>query len=396
MAGPYPLATLAATILPTGISAPTYADIIASLIAEYQAIYGSDVVLDASTQDYQMLAIFASAINDCNAASIAVYNEFSPATAVGVGLSSVVKINGLARDIATNSTADLTIVGVAGTIITGGAAGDTLGNRWNLPPTVTIGGGGSVVATATAADLGALSAGAGTITSILTPTRGWQSVTNVAAATPGAPVEGDAALRRRQAVSTGLPAQTVLEAIVGNIKDLPGVLETQAYENDTATTDANGIPRNSISLVVLGGDSGEIGSVIARKKSPGTGTYGTTNETVVDQAGVSNTVHFYRPTIKRVIAAVTIKALAGYVSTTGDALLASMAAYVSALPIGTDVYLSNVIAAAVLDNAALSATYNVTALTQAFFGGTLAAADLTIAFNEDASLVVADITLTVT
>lgn len=396
MAGPYPLPTLAAAVTPTGITAPAYHDILVSLITSFQNIYGADISLDPSTQDYQLLAIFASAINDANAAAIAVYNSFSPAFAVGAGLSSVVKINGLKRLVPTLSTADLTIVGVAGTIITNGAAGDALGNRWNLPASVTIPGGGSVVATASCSVLGATAAGAGTITNILTPTLGWQTVTNVAAATPGAPVESDAALRRRQAVSTGLPAQTPLQAIVGTILNLAGVLAIRAYENPTGTADANGVPAHAISLVVSGGDSTAIATAIANKKNPGTNTYGTTTITVTYPGGATNAINFYRPTAKRLIAAVTIKALPGYVATTGTALLASMAAYVNALPIGVSVYLSNMIAAATLDNAALASTYNVTALTQAFFGGALTAADLAIAFNEEAGLATSDIGLTVT
>lgn len=389
-----PLPSLACVVDATGISAPTYADVLATLIYNFQQIYGTDIPLDASTQDYQWLAILAKGYDDCNAACIGVYNQFSPATAVGAGLASVVKINGIAKLVATNSTADLTLGGTAGLVITNGAAGDGQ-NQWNLPATVTIANTGTVVATGTAAAAGAVTTGAHTITRILTPTRGWNTVTNALAATPGAPVESDAALRRRQSASVALPAQTLLEAIVGNIKNLAGVLAVQPYENATGSTDSNGIPAHSISIVVSGGDSVAIATIIARGKL-GCGTYGTTSETITDAYGVPDTVNFYRPTPKRVIAAVTIHALAGYVSTTGQAALASMAAYVNSLPIGGDVNLYNVGAAAVLDNAALAATYKVTALTQAFFGGSLGTADLVVAFNEEAGLAVADVTLTTT
>ena len=47
---------------------------------------------------------------------------------------------------------------------------------------------------------------------ILTPTFGWQSASFAAAATVGAPVESDAALRQRQAASTGLPSTVTPKA----------------------------------------------------------------------------------------------------------------------------------------------------------------------------------------
>lgn len=395
MAGPYPLATLACTIGSTGITAPSYADIFASLVASYQLIYGTDTYLTADSQDGQFLAILARAINDNNAATIAAYNSFSPATAQGAGLSSVVKINGLQRLVATNSTVDLTITGTAGTLIPAGVVADAFGNNWALPANVVIPGGGSVVATATCQSQGNITAAPGTVTQITNPTLGWQGATNAASAVPGAPVEDDATLRDRQSVSTSNPAQTVNSGIVAAVRAVPGVLAVALYENSTGAPDGNGIPAHSISVVVEGGDSLAVAKAIANRKPPGTGTYGTTTQVIVDQAGVTNTINFYRPTLVRVIAEIDITALTGYVSTIGTTLKQFVADYVNGLPIGGDVYLSKFTAAALQDNGGLSATYNVTLTKLAAFGGGLTAADLVIAFNAVATLAVADINLVV-
>ncbi len=99
------------TIDQNGITVPAYADILTYLKDAYRTIYGADVYLEPDSQDGQLLAIFAAAINDANAMAAAVYNAFSPATAQGVGLSSVVKINGIARAVASFSTVDVLIVG---------------------------------------------------------------------------------------------------------------------------------------------------------------------------------------------------------------------------------------------------------------------------------------------
>jgi len=73
--------SLAAQITPTGITAPTYAEILALLQASFQAIYGSDAYIASDSQDGQLIALFASAINDANQAAIAAYNNQSPNSA---------------------------------------------------------------------------------------------------------------------------------------------------------------------------------------------------------------------------------------------------------------------------------------------------------------------------
>ncbi|QEL21721.1 hypothetical protein FQV39_03360 [Bosea sp. F3-2] len=115
-------------------------------------------------------------------------------------------------------------------------------------------------------DVAGVTALPGMVTGIGTPTRGWQSVTNSAAAVIGQPVELDAQLRKRQTVSTALPSLTVFEGTIGAVASITGVDRLKGYENDTGTTDANGIPAHSISLVVQGGDATAIAQAIAAKK----------------------------------------------------------------------------------------------------------------------------------
>lgn len=120
-------------------------------------------------------------------------------------LKATVKINGIVRKGATNSIVDLLLTGSAGTTIMNGTVKDTNNLIWRLPASVVIGVDGTMTATATSSNSGAVAALAGTITTINTPTRGWASVTNPAAATVGAPAETDAELRIRQGQSVALP-----------------------------------------------------------------------------------------------------------------------------------------------------------------------------------------------
>lgn len=407
--------SLGVTIDAVGIHVPLYVDVLASLTASYQSIYGSDANLDPDSQDGQFIAILASAINDCNQGALAAYLARSPTTSQGAGLSSIVKINGIARLVPTSSTALVTIVGVAGTPIANGLIGDNinLGTQWSLPALVTIPGSGSIVVTATCTVLGATAAAIGTLTQILTPTNGWQTVTNPAIASVGAPTESDALLRQRQSESTSLPALTIQEAIFANVVAVPGVVRIAFYDNDTGAPDSNGVPAHSFAVVVQGGSAAAIAAAIAASKAPGSGTYGTTTIVVTDTHGVTNTINFFVLTQVVITVEVTVKALVGFVGTTSALIKSTIALFISNLSIGETSYLNRLFAPANLTGDAavaatgltqaqldaLSVTYNVTLglLKQSRpSDAPPAVQDVVMSFNEGAVCAVANITVTVT
>jgi uncharacterized phage protein gp47/JayE len=386
------------TIDQLGIHAPSYQDVLSYLQQQYQAIYGADVYLGNDSQDGQFLAVLALAIHDTNSMAVAVYGAFSPATAQGAGLSSVVKINGIRRLIATNSTVDLVLVGQNGTTILNGIVRDANNNNWLLPPSVTIPASGQVTATAQSATPGAVSLAAkgidtaNSIGTILTPTRGWQSASNPLPAVQGDPLESDAALRQRQTVSTALPSQTVLDGIVGDVASVAGVSRYQVYENDTNVTDINGIPPYSIAFVVDGGDASQIAQAIALKKTPGSPTYGTTTEIVLDSQGTGHPINFFRPIPVPITVAIVIAPLAGFTTATEAVIVRAVADYISALPIGADVLLTKLYLPANL-TPPVGNTFNIVSLAIAR-SGTPTAQDVPIAFNEAAICTTDNVVLT--
>jgi len=392
---PFPLTTLAAEINALGISAPPYTDIYQSLQASFMVIYGLDSYITPDSQDGQLLAIVAKAISDCNDTTIAIYNQYRPSFAQGAGLSSLVKINGIARLVPSNSQVDLTIVGEVGVGIINGIAADSTGNQWALPALVTIPPAGFISVTATCTQPGAIEAAVGVVNQIATPTRGWQTVTNPSVASTGAPIESDAALRVRQTISTAQPSVTVLGGTLGAVKNVVGVTQAVIYENDTGFTNADGIPPHSISVVVIGGDSTAIATAIMLRKTPGTGTYGTTSIPVTDDAGVVHTINFFVPTVIAIMVAVTIKAFPGYSATTGTALKQAIADYINAQPIGQDIFVSRLYLPAQLYGGANSEQYELQTLQIAQTPGPVGPGDVTVAFNARATCNVADITLTV-
>jgi len=389
-----PLATLAPTIDATGISAPAYNDILNSLIESLQTIFGADIYLTPDTQDYQMIAVFALAIFNTNQAIIAAYNSFMPTFAQGAGLSALVKINGLAREAGTNSTATVTIVGVAGTVITNGIVADTAGNLWDLPASVTIPMAGTINVTATAQDPGAIVGAPNTITQIQTVVQGWQSVNNSSAATVGAAVEDDATLRQRQSVSTSISAKTPLSTIAAAIANSMGVERSIVYENNTGVPDINGIPGHFISAVVLGGDILTIATLIEQTKSPGTGTFGTTSQIVVDPSGVPITINFFELAETPIFVAVTIQPLTGYVAQDGVDLVNAIVNFINGLPIGQDVFYNWIFGPANNYRNPEGLTYHVTELFIGIAANPTEEDDISILFNQAASCDASNVVLT--
>lgn len=389
---------LSATVTAEGISAPDYQTILDTLTSYFQQIYGSDAYLEPDSKDGQMVALVALAIHDANNTAIAVYNSFSPATGFGAGLTSNVKINGIARKGETNSTVDLLLAGAAGTVITNGSAKDSNNVIWSLPASTVIDVDGSVTVTATCATAGAVAALAGTITSINTPTRGWVSVTNPGAATVGTAAETDAELRVRQGQSVALPSVTPFEGVDGAIANVSGVTRHKLYENDTGEVDSNGLPAHSISAIVDGGDVTEIAQAIRGNKGQGVSTYGATSATVPDTYGNPHVISFSRSTDVPIYGHITLKALSGYTSNIGVQIQEAVADYINSLTIGDSVRLSRIYSPANLGvvSGGNARYYDIEELLIGKSAGSVAAANVTIAYDESASCNAENIVLTVT
>lgn len=375
---------VAATVGATGISAPTYAQILAYFVSQFQAIYGADSYLGNDSQDGQWIGIIAQAVSDCNAAVIAAYNSFSPTTAVGTGLASNVKLNGLKVLLGSYSTATVTVVGQASTIITGGQAQDASGNLWALPSTVTIPGSGTIDVAVTCTTLGAITAAAHAINQIATPTLGWQSVDNAAQATPGTGVETNAALRVRQSQSVALPSVGIFDGIVASIRQITGVTRVTAYENNSNSTDGNGIPAGSSCFVVECpvGTQMTVAQAIALKLPPGGKTYGNVSTTVTSAAGAVRVINQQSTTSATFTAVVNVHTLNGWASSTASLIVAAVSAYFSSVAIGGVVNVASVIAAAQLISTSQASTFIVKSVTVAKNGGAPQSTDFTLGFSE--------------
>ena len=378
----------------SGLHIPTYQDIMDYLEEQVRLIFGNDIYLGDDAQDYQLLSVFAAKLYDVMQLAELNYNNRSPATASGAALDTLVAINGIQRQPATASTATVTLTGTAGAVISGGAVQQvSTGYLWSLPASVTIGDDGTAEALATCQQLGPTVAVPGDLSIIATPTAGWVSVTNAAAADLGRAVETDAELRARQAQSVANPSQTIIESLQGGLASVPGVSLVKVYQNDTDTVDANGLPAHSIEAVVEGGEDYDIAYQINLRKDDGVSTNGTESETVVDTMGQSHTIKFSRPTQTPIYVSLTVQPLLGYKGS--DSIKAAVAAYINALGIGEDVYAAAIMVAAMQTMTSISAPeFNITTLQLGTSASPSGTADIAIGYRAKATCTVDNIVVT--
>jgi hypothetical protein len=370
------------SISAAGIERPTLGAILEYFVSGYQGIYGSDTYLGSDAQDGELLGLFSVAIDDVNAGIVSSYNAYSPTTAQGAGLSSIIKTNGMARKAPSYSTVTVAIVGVAYTPIPNGVITDEAGNDWALPASVTIPAAGVINVTATCTVAGAISVSVGATFSISLEAIGWQSATAVAAASLGLPVENDAQLRQRQSLSTGGPSMSTLAGIVGNILAISTVTSCQGYENDTDSPDANGIPGRAMAFVVAGGDAPSIARAIGASKSPGSNTYGTVGGTYVDPYGIGHAINWFAPTLVPIYPSIRIRALSGYTVDVGVQIQKAVSAYINGLGAGVSLLTNRLNVPANLNGAPASLKYEILSLAVARANAAASTADVSAKFTD--------------
>lgn len=319
----------------TGLHISSYNDIRDNLAEQFKSIYGQDIYLGNDSQDYQMISAFASMMYDTAQLLQIVYNNRSPKTAVGTALDSIVKLNGIKRKTASYSTVSLTLTGNVGTIVSNGMVQDGQGNNWYLPTSVVFDN-KIMSVSAQCGVIGAVEAQSDTITQIMTPTRGWTSVTNDSAAVPGAPVETDLQLRERQSISVATPSQSMVDSVVAAIAAIDNVKKFKVYENYTNIVDENGIPAHSLACVVDGGADELVANAVYLGKGIGCGTYGSSTYNIINSDSTSMPIHYSRPQKVPVFIIVEIKPLTGY-KDIKDNINNALTEYITSLDIGSDV-----------------------------------------------------------
>lgn len=367
----------------TGFHYPTYNEILEQLIDDMQGIYGGGLYLGTDSQDYELLSEFAEKIYDVFQTAEVAYNSHSPVTAIGTALDYIVAVNGIARKQATKSTVNVVLIGDPYTVIVNGAVADDFGYMWDLPDTVTLDASGNATVEAVCREAGIIPAAAATVTKIMTPVAGWESVTNPSEATTGSIAERDSELRARRAQSVAIPTQSLISGLAGEIAALDGVNRYAVYENDNSATDSNGIPGHSICCVVEGGNNNEIARTIYNRKTPGCGTHGSRSVTVYDRYNQASVIKFTPLSYVEVDIEIHIIARSGYAATMQAEIKNAIIDYLDEFSIGNDLTTSIIwMVAQQVQTDVRNPSFSINSVKAAKHGQTLSANDVVIAYNQ--------------
>lgn len=299
-------------VTPTGFVKPQLTDILTDLQSAIQASPNFGANFDVSTESPmgQILGLIADRLSDVWDQLEAVYAAFDPAGATGQSLINISALTGTqGPEQPTPSTVLVNLTGTAHAVISPAtfATNDALGSQFTMNAAVTLDGGGNATGVAcTAVTPGPVIATAGTLTVIVTPRAGLATVTNPLDAVVGLPLESDAALRLRrenELHSSGNAANQAIKAAILALKDSNGNLIASGcivFENDTDTTDVNGLPPHSINVLVNAPTGSDIDTAIAgaifASKAAGIQTYGGSSVVVTDSSTIDHTISFDRPT----------------------------------------------------------------------------------------------------
>ena len=272
--------------------------------------------LDPSTPDGLKLASDAEIFANLDELGQRAYNSKDPNKAKGVDLNTICALTGTIRSQGTPSNVQLTLTGVAGTVIIAGKLVESTvdGSQWATDTSVTIGAGGTASVTATCTVNGATAASIGTITRIVNTVGGWQKVTNPTVATLGTNRQNDSSLRLERAKAVSRPGNNQVDNMLGEIFAISGVRRAIVLENDTGTDNfyGNGLPKNSVAPIVDGGTDEDVALAIFRKKNPGCKLHASgTPVTVPDVFDLypsnARNITFSRPTYIDMVINVTIQ-----------------------------------------------------------------------------------------
>lgn len=282
-------------ITPTGVAIQTVEEILAELAAEQQSEIDPLVGTDATNVLGMINGIYASHEREDQEAIQELATALNPDNADDAILDGICAITGTFRNAATathfSGSKKLTVSLEPGAIVTDGltkfaVTGDptivfTATETVENTDVVT----GNYQVSAICDTTGPIAVVAGTVTTILTPTTGVNSVNNATDAVTGRARETDAELRLRrdreirQAGSSSASAIAADLLAMENDSDENPIISVVVLENTTDTTDANFLPPHSFEAVIWDGpgldaEDADVATIVHDNRSAGIVSWG--------------------------------------------------------------------------------------------------------------------------
>lgn len=285
-----------------GVRIATFVEIRNALIERYKSVYGSDIDLSTGSADGIFVNDLTLIINNILQSMQTIVTNLNVNSASGAYLDILCALSNITRKSATYSNASI-IVKNENSSATGDLGRvifvDQAGTEWMSNENLSFEPNESKSVQVTCTEIGAIEAPAGWITQTLELS--YLSVEQSVAANVGTNAESDASLRARRNQSTGATGTTVLDSLIGALRQINGIDDVKVYNNNTTSAetalDNTSILAHSI-YVILRQNAGitipdsTIGSLIYEKLTPGVRTNVSTDATT----GIPKS-YVYRPSL---------------------------------------------------------------------------------------------------
>lgn len=227
-----------------------------------------------------------------------------------------------------------------------------------------------------------------TITKIIDPISGIESVTNPEPTSGGRDAETDEEFRYRIKATIQSLGRATLDAIVARVKSVEGVKSVKIEENDTMNdyTSEGGLPPKSFRVFVWGGDDQAIAQAIFDAKPAGIQPYGSVAATAYDIDGNPHTVYFERPT--EVPIYIDVQVTTDGTEVMEQEIKDAIKAYFDTLELGDDVIYNKVVAAVIRVPGVADATVKIDKTSPPAGTSNIAIADNEIAVIDDDKITV--------
>jgi len=336
-------------VTPQGLALPSVQDILADLADDQRSTINPNLNTDPDSPIGQLNGIFASALGTAYEALEIAFNGNNPDAAEGFLLETVSAITGTKRAPATPSkltgNQQVTVNLNPNTLLPSGSQASVLGNPTVIFQTTAdftapnVGSAANYSVDMQCTQTGPIVCNANTLTVIVTPVVGWNSVTNPFDAVLGTNVDTDPQLRYRRESELRATGKSTVDAIRDELLafEFPDgsqpISQCIVFQNDQDFTDTNGLPPHSIRCLVFDGvnavvPNGDIAQIIWNTKPGGIQMTGNTSGPAVDAAGNPQTVPFSRPAILEIVFSCTLT-LANSNQTPSQYLAAVQAAIVT-------------------------------------------------------------------
>lgn len=289
------------TVTNKGVITVDTADIKTEFENAYKSALGANLNTDSSSIAGQLITNDTATITTAMAECVAMANENNVYYATGQALDVAASFYGYYRKQGVPTIVVATLSGTEDAEIPAGTKFSDGTNEFVSLNKVTIPAIGSISVQCKCTITGPITCPAGSLTTIVEPVEGLESVTNENDGIPGYDTESDNVFRERVTANfLNLHARAILGAIIDNlaaINDVTSVVGAENPTDDTQVVSGVTMDPHSIFVTVLGGDDITIAKVLSQQKTIGAATVGTTNVSYVDDySGYIYSYKIFRPT----------------------------------------------------------------------------------------------------